>query len=729
MKRVTATLTFVLFASAAWASEMKVPTYTGSSLAPGQFLNVPVSISGASDVVAFQAVLHYDQNVLQYQGFTISSWFSDNNPYLVQTSLAGPEPFYNVATESFDGCVVNIGGYRLSNVGISVGNTTSQVVVTIQFKVLASGSSYLDLVQETTDVSGCALINSAFNSLSLSLVDGSFSNIVAIHDLAVSSVISSASTVTQGQIVTVSVGVANQGNQAESFTVSVFANGSLLGTVAGSLVAGNSATISHEWTTSAAGSYTISASVSTVTGETDTADNAMTGGVVTVLVAPIHDLAVQSVTVSPSSLELGGSATITVAVANQGNQNENATVTVKANGTTIGSLPVSLAPGASTSGSVSYTPAAAGSYSIVAAVPADDDASDNSASAALSVSAPPVYDIAITAFTASPTTVVQGLPVTLSITFSNQGNTTVTLPSWFVTVADWEIAAGSGGASLAPGASLTLTAEWTGGSFTGNVNPVAFVLPLTGELEPDWADNTATAPTITILAPVHDGALLAVNASALSANQGDSIALSATVANQGNLSDSFSVTFQANGVAVGSANLTLAPGASGTVNVSWNTNNFVAGTWAIEASLAPVAGETDVTDNAMSGPTVTLAGTVWADLADLGGRKAWPEHHHYKISGDEDAYQTLFAKVQNYGSNPVYVKVVFQVFVNDQLVGTYESNAAYLLATGMTAVVSYQFAAATSDYKVEAKARYSSSADGPWTEGTMMKKFGFAIVP
>jgi len=57
-----------------------------------------------------------------------------------------------------------------------------------------------------------------------------------------------------------------------------------------------------------------------------------------------------------------------------------------------------------------------------------------------------------------------------------------------------------------------------------------------------------------------------------------------------------------------------------------------------------------------------LVGT-WMN-ADLAGRSAWPEHHHFVISKDEDfngvnASNTLFGKVRSLGPNPAYLMVGF----------------------------------------------------------------------
>ena len=62
-------------------------------------------------------------------------------------------------------------------------------------------------------------------------------------------------------------------------------------------------------------------------------------------------------------------------------------------------------------------------------------------------------------------------------------------------------------------------------------------------------------------------------------------------------------------------------------------------------------------------------------------KSAWPEHHHYSISTDEDASNDLFAIVSNDGVVDTWIKVVFTVTnsVGDP-VGDFETTTMQLLA-------------------------------------------------
>jgi len=139
--------------------------------------------------------------------------------------------------------------------------------------------------------------------------------------------------------------------------------------------------ITFEWDTTsfAAGDYTISAGADVLPGEIDTADNVYTDGVVS---ADVHDVAVISITVRPTSFPAGTLVGIEVLVKNEGTLFETFDVTVYYNESEIDSKSTSLPPGDSGkplfiwwTGGV-----APGTYTIKAvasAVPEEKDTTDN----------------------------------------------------------------------------------------------------------------------------------------------------------------------------------------------------------------------------------------------------------------------------------------------------------------------------------------------------------------
>jgi hypothetical protein len=116
--------------------------------------------------------------------------------------------------------------------------------------------------------------------------------VLASHDVAVTNVVSSKTgclpmpTVGQGFSVTINVTVANQGSYTETFNTTAYANANITGSENVTLPAGGSTTVTFTWNTTgfAFGNYTISAYAWPVPGETNTANNNLTGGTVEVTI-------------------------------------------------------------------------------------------------------------------------------------------------------------------------------------------------------------------------------------------------------------------------------------------------------------------------------------------------------------------------------------------------------------------------------------------------------------
>jgi len=104
------------------------------------------------------------------------------------------------------------------------------------------------------------------------------------YDIATSAAVASKTVVGQDYPASVDIVVENQGNFTETFNVTAYANSTVIGSENVTLTAGSSATVTFTWDTSgfAKGNYTISAYAWPVSGETDTADNNVTDGMVLV---------------------------------------------------------------------------------------------------------------------------------------------------------------------------------------------------------------------------------------------------------------------------------------------------------------------------------------------------------------------------------------------------------------------------------------------------------------
>ena len=113
--------------------------------------------------------------------------------------------------------------------------------------------------------------------------------LVAVHDIVVTSVTASPTTVTVGESISINVTVANQGDLSETFNITVYCNENILDTQTDiTLSARANTTLTFSWNTTNVppGNYTISAEASVVPDETDTANNEHIYGIVEVKETP-----------------------------------------------------------------------------------------------------------------------------------------------------------------------------------------------------------------------------------------------------------------------------------------------------------------------------------------------------------------------------------------------------------------------------------------------------------
>jgi serine protease len=199
-----------------------------------------------------------------------------------------------------------------------------------------------------------------------------------------------------GDLVSISVTVANQGTEPETTTVT------LTDTTAGSLIdsqnvtldPGDSTVVPFNWDTTGASitAHTLLAQAGSVAGETDTADNTMNRTVT--VNEPVHDVAVTALNAPSNALE-GDLVTVSITVQNQGSFAETTTVTLTdtTDGSPIGSQVKSLAAGQSSNVSFDWNTAGAstGDHLLQAqasVVAGETDTADNSASTTVTINEP-----------------------------------------------------------------------------------------------------------------------------------------------------------------------------------------------------------------------------------------------------------------------------------------------------------------------------------------------------
>ena len=135
--------------------------------------------------------------------------------------------------------------------------------------------------------------------------------------------------------------------------------------------------------------------------------------------------------------------------------------------------------------------------------------------------------------------------------------------------------------------------------------------------------------------------------------------------------------------------------------------------------------------NRQFGPFIVGTPPPPTALADLVGKKAWPERHHFSILRDEDGMQTLFGKVANLGTVDTAVRVDFEIHnaTNDEHIVTVSTDP-MTLTPGQVRNLSVNWSPQTGKFMVEARAWFDSDGNGtPDTAGTALKTFTFAVVP
>jgi len=163
---------------------------------------------------------------------------------------------------------------------------------------------------------------------------GYFKNVLPIHDVAVIRLDAPAE-VTLGDLITINVTVANEGNFTETFNITVYANATEIETQKVTDLASGYATspLAFSWNTTdaAEGNYTLTANATVLQSienpegiDEDPTDNTKTAKI---KLKMIHDVAVSTLALSEPVI-IGPPISFNVTVANQGHYNESVTLTV-----------------------------------------------------------------------------------------------------------------------------------------------------------------------------------------------------------------------------------------------------------------------------------------------------------------------------------------------------------------------------------------------------------------
>jgi PKD repeat protein len=120
-------------------------------------------------------------------------------------------------------------------------------------------------------------------------------------------------------------------------------------------------------------------------------------------------------------------------------------------------------------------------------------------------------------------------------------------------------------------------------------------------------EGYANSTTITITVVTHDIAIIGLTAAPSTVRIGETIAIQVTIENQGNFTETFTVTVYRNSTTIETHTVTnMINGSSQVLTTAWNTAGAGVGTYTIKAETSAISGETDTLDNNRTGVMVTL---------------------------------------------------------------------------------------------------------------------------
>jgi hypothetical protein len=260
---------------------------------------------------------------------------------------------------------------------------------------------------------------------------------IAFHDVAVVDTIPSAETVEVGQPVDIVTVVQNEGTTTESFSVSAYYDGALIGTLQVTGLAPHSyVTLEFTFDTSTLnpGNYTITVSIPLLVNEADITDNVFVDGIIKIkpkILVVIHDIAVVDVKVSKEVLYIGEVLQINVTVLNKGTETETFDVITYYDSFLIGTIRIdALAPTAQATLIFAWNTSFAheGYYLISASAPLPNDinlADNTFVNGIVQVTArppyPQIHDVAVLNVSPLKTLVYIGEVGAICVVVKNEG--------------------------------------------------------------------------------------------------------------------------------------------------------------------------------------------------------------------------------------------------------------------------------------------------------------------
>ena len=587
-----------------------IGTQTVTGLAVGASATLSFSWNTTGATVGSHALVAAhdlaDGNAANDQGVRLITM----NPRLTDialTSFSGPASVRQGDTAHFSVTVQNVGEQNVTtpfDVVITDGTAGGVTVGTGTVSGLAIGASAtLDIAWNTA---GAAITGHTLFATQM-LPDGNATNNAravgitiqpppppVVPDVSVTALTAPAS-VSQGTTAGVQVTVQNvgQGAVTSSFTVTLTdsTSGTTIGTqTVASLAAGAATTLTFNWSTTGAalGTHTLVATHQ-FTDATPANNRRSTLAVIT---AQVIDIALTSFT-GPSPVTQGDVAHYLVTIQNVGGADVTAGIPVELRNATAGlvigtqTVP-GLAPGASATLDFAWNTAgvAVTGYTLIATQQLPDNNATNNARAIGILIKPPITpltDLAVTAMSAAPATVLAGQSVNVSVTVGNAGNQLV--GAFAVTLQDQTSGATiatQNVAGLAVGTSTTVSFTWnTTGAAAG-----AHTLVAAHSLTDGNAGNNQRTATVTVNAAALDLSVSNMTGPG-SLTQGSIATIGVTIQNVGQLAATspFDVVLSDAGVTIGTQSVaSLAVGTTTNLSFAWNTSNSAVGTHTLVAT-------------------------------------------------------------------------------------------------------------------------------------------------
>jgi len=567
---------------------------------------INVTIANVSDLFGFQVKILFDPTVLNATKGTYPSDYV----FLGKTAIWAPPVINNTA------------GYVLFGVSIVYGSTFSGSgrLCQIEFQPKTFGVSDINFSRPLGEKT--VLLDDNLDEIPFDAVDG-FAEVAEIHDIAVTGVSTSSTSIGRGFVLSTYVTVVNEGTIDETFNVTTYANTTVTDVQTVFLAWGSSTVMNFVWNTTdaALGEYQIWAEAAIVPGETDTDDNTLYNGFVEVVDA--HDVAITYLNIDPTTVGQGFPVYIYAGVENQGNHHETLNVTVYANATTVAKEPVYLTMGSST-GLVflwNTTSTPVGNYQIRAeadVVPSEVDVTDNVLTGGLVQVSAPIHDVAVTDVRTSTNIAILGDPVIIEIDVANYGNGYEEF--WVKAYADAETTTIGDEAIIAnltvllpQSFSTTLFCWWnTTGATPSNLTISAKAQVVQGETS--TTNNLFVDGWVQFLPYVHDVAVTGVRSLESAGYTGDQISVEVFLQNQGNRFETFNVTAYSDldattlgdEVLVGTSLVSMESYETRTVTFNWDTTGLSGGNYTISAAATQVPEEFDLSDNNKTNGIVRL---------------------------------------------------------------------------------------------------------------------------